>query len=202
MLEFLFNKVAGLTTRNTINKRLRCLPMINAKVLRTAFFIEHLWCPLLNFEWEVLRNKKQKYGELSAEIKRLEGVLTSGYLWKSFKAKKSKSKQVYFSWNIFLFLVRMEHDNYVIWNGFKSHYKKFMHSGFSLNIFLMTCCLKSKTYYGPICSRPWPNFKNVDINIFICLQHISTSQKKYCSFIKAQLTPSGLQKRPQMAIID
>ena len=40
LLESLFNKVAGLKACNTIKKRLqhRCLPVINARVLRAAFF--------------------------------------------------------------------------------------------------------------------------------------------------------------------
>ena len=47
VLESLFNKVAGL---QAIKKRLqyRCLPVIDGKVLRAAFFVEHLWCLLLN----------------------------------------------------------------------------------------------------------------------------------------------------------
>ena len=47
----LFNKVAGLKACNTIKKRLqhRHLPVINKKVLISAFATEHLWCLLLNF---------------------------------------------------------------------------------------------------------------------------------------------------------
>ena len=62
VLESLFNKVAGLKGSppppplkacSTIKKRLikkRCLRVINAKVLRSAFFIEHHWYLLLNFQ--------------------------------------------------------------------------------------------------------------------------------------------------------
>ena len=49
VLEYLFHKVAGLKTCNFIKKRLlhRCFPVNIAKLLRTAFFIEHLWWLLL-----------------------------------------------------------------------------------------------------------------------------------------------------------
>ena len=83
---------------NTIKKRLqrRCLPMINAKVLRAAFSIEHLWWLLLNFKFdgEILR-KKNRNGKQSTGIKRLEGVFIFRAFLKifQFKARKSKSKQ-------------------------------------------------------------------------------------------------------------
>ena len=63
MWESLFNKVPVLQTCNFIKKRLqqRCFPVNTAKFLRTVFFIEHLWWPLLpftstfqNFKWEHL----------------------------------------------------------------------------------------------------------------------------------------------------
>ena len=49
MLEFLFNKVAGLKVCNFIKNRLqhRCFPMKFANFLRTPFFIEHFWWLLL-----------------------------------------------------------------------------------------------------------------------------------------------------------
>ena len=48
VLESLFDKVATLKACNTIKKRLqrRCLPVINARVLRAVFFTEHLCCLL------------------------------------------------------------------------------------------------------------------------------------------------------------
>ena len=49
VLEFLFDKVAGLKAYNFNKKRLlhRCFPVNIAKFLRTALFIEHLWWLLL-----------------------------------------------------------------------------------------------------------------------------------------------------------
>ena len=52
MLESLFNKVAGLKACNFIKKRLKhsCFPVNIEKILRTAFFKEHLrWPPLNNY---------------------------------------------------------------------------------------------------------------------------------------------------------
>ena len=48
VLESLFNKVAGLKVCRLIEKRLQhgCFPVNIAKLLKTAFFIEHL-CSLL-----------------------------------------------------------------------------------------------------------------------------------------------------------
>ena len=50
VLEFLFNKDAGLKLSNFMKKRLqhRYFPVNIAKFLRTAFLIEHLWCLLLS----------------------------------------------------------------------------------------------------------------------------------------------------------
>ena len=52
MLEFFFNKVAGLKFSNFIKKRLQhsCFPVKTENLLRTTFFMEHLqWPPLNNF---------------------------------------------------------------------------------------------------------------------------------------------------------
>ena len=52
VLESLYDKVAGLMTCIFIKKRLyrMCFPVNIAKLLRTAFFIEHLWGLLLSFQ--------------------------------------------------------------------------------------------------------------------------------------------------------
>ena len=57
MLEYLFNKdAAGLKAWNFIKKRLQhyCFAVKLAKILRTPFFIEHLWNLLLNAQYAVL----------------------------------------------------------------------------------------------------------------------------------------------------
>ena len=53
MLESLFNKVAGLQGWKFIKRRLKhmCFPVNTAKILRTAFYIEHL-CWLLLYVLE------------------------------------------------------------------------------------------------------------------------------------------------------
>ena len=56
VLESRFNKVADLKACHFIKKRLqhRCFPVNIAKILKTAFFIEHLWWLLLGPEiWEL-----------------------------------------------------------------------------------------------------------------------------------------------------
>ena len=57
MLGSLFNKVVDLQSCNFIKRRLqhRCFPVNIAKILRTAFFIEHLWWLLLNFLQNLLK---------------------------------------------------------------------------------------------------------------------------------------------------
>ena len=57
-----FNKVAGLKAYNFIKKRLwhRCFPVNMAKLLRTAFFIEHLWWLLPDFLQNLLKTTVKK----------------------------------------------------------------------------------------------------------------------------------------------
>ena len=72
-LQSSFNKVAGLKTYNFIKKRLwhRCFPVNIANLLRTAFFIGHLWWLLLDFLQNLLKTtlKKKKFSvEFFSEI--------------------------------------------------------------------------------------------------------------------------------------
>ena len=62
VLESFFNKVASLKAYNFIKKRLRhrCFPVNMAKLLRTAFFIEHLWWLLPDFLQNLLKTTVKK----------------------------------------------------------------------------------------------------------------------------------------------
>ena len=61
MFESFFDKVAGLKAYNFIKRRLQHFPVNIAKILRTAFFIEHLRCLLLGFLQDLLKITEENH---------------------------------------------------------------------------------------------------------------------------------------------
>ena len=84
----LFNKVADLKTWSTIKKRLqhRCLPVINAKVLRTAFLLNTSGAcfEIFNVDGGISKNK-QKWQAIGQNWTFRRCPLLSGHLWKSLR---------------------------------------------------------------------------------------------------------------------